>query len=347
MKLVFLRDSDVHLWNGNVDTRACKSFLDGLVRREKDVPIVGIRGPTTNGERDRASVKSRDFRNRSRGVQHLRNGRKRGDGGLACKSNVRTIGNGAVDIDASRIERRVVCNGRAPGRFIGDCDATVIRSRKRNSHHVEGCDGAFKPSNGHVVADLEWFIDSNHEAARQAAKGFLKGEAQDEAGNTETCDKRANIDAELAEDDDRKKRPGRFDEDGDDEARGERVATIGTNQHLREDLVENANEDDADEQNDDRGKDIHRVGNACCGEPTHDLVGDIDCLFFHDCIFYLRLDEVERRARQKCRAPLGLHQRVLGDEDDGEDVHDPVDTLEVERECVDERIGDHAGHDAV
>jgi hypothetical protein len=285
MKLILLCDGDVHLRDWNVNARTCEGLLDGLICREKNVPIIRISRPTTNSERDGASAEGRDFGRRRRARQHLRDGRERGDGGLACEGDVCTIGDGAVDVDAARIKRGVVRDGRAPGRFIGDCDAAVIRGRECDGHHIKGRDGAFKPRNGHVIAHFEWFIDGDHKAACQAAEGFLKGEAQDEAGNAEACNEWADVDAELAEDDDCEERPGRLDEDGDDEARGEGVAAVGANQHLREDLVENANKDDADEQNDDRGEDIHRVGDACCGEPTHDLVGDIGCLFFHRLCF--------------------------------------------------------------
>ncbi len=254
------------------------------MRREKDVPVVGIGGPAANGECDRAGVEGRDFCDWSGVGQHLRNGRECGDGGLTREGDVRAISDGAVDIDAARIERGVVRDGRAPGRFIRDCDAAVIRGRECDGHHVESRDGAFETCDGDVIADFERFIDGDHEAACEAAEGFLKGEAQDESGDAETCDERADVDAELAEDDDGEEGPGRFDEDGDDEARGEGVAAVGANQHLGEDLVEDANEDDADEQDDERGEDVHCVGDACGGEPTHDLVGDIDGLFFHGCI---------------------------------------------------------------
>ncbi len=56
---------------------------------------------------------------------------------------------------------------------------------------------------------------------------------------------------------------------------------------------------------------------------------------------------MEEERGKSAALPFELHQCVLGNKDDCQDIHDPVNALEVARERVDERIGNHAGHDAV
>ena len=54
-----------------------------------------------------------------------------------------------------------------------------------------------------------------------------------------------------------------------------------------------------------------------------------------------------RDSLAKRNPPVASHECELGDEDRRQHIHDPVDALEVAGERIDDRVGDHAEHDAV
>jgi len=95
------------------------------------------------------------------------------------------------------------------GRDVADHIAPDLAVRHYHLLVVPGCDGrrnqihrldrAHDTPRLHRIADIERPIDQDHHAGRKVGKGILQGEADDKAGDTETGENRAQLDAELRE----------------------------------------------------------------------------------------------------------------------------------------------------
>ena len=126
-----------------------------------------------------------------------------------------------------------------------------------------------------VVADLERFVDGDHESRGEVAERLLEGEAEDEARHAESGDNGRDVHAELAEDEHEQDRPAHLRRRVADEVREQRVLLPSLRDGLADGGDDQPRREPAEKQDRQRAEEVEGQGDALVGQPVDCLLDDV------------------------------------------------------------------------